>query len=80
MTEDGWCRYCKKGAKESGLTICEDCAIVRHATLEEVKKRIKDLYHQIGKVEVWRAGNDEVCDLCEERVNGIIDQLAQEGK
>ena len=42
--------------------------------LEWLRKRTNDLYHTIGKVKVWRSGNDEVCDLCEEYFKKLIDQ------
>lgn len=43
--------------------------------VEKLKQEIDDLYHKIGKTEVWRAGNDVVCDMCEEFVKEKIDEV-----
>ena len=41
----------------------------------ELKKSIDDLYHQLGKVQVWNASNDLVCELCEALVMKKIDEI-----
>ena len=51
-----------------------------HCELGKIREKIKDLYHQIGKVEVWNASNDVVCDLCEEKVDEIINEAQCELK
>lgn len=43
--------------------------------IEKLKKEISDLYHSVGKIEVWRANNDGVCDLCEDYVLKKIEEL-----
>lgn len=42
--------------------------------VEQLKADITDLYHKIGKAEVWRASNDVVCDLCEEYIKKKIEE------
>ena len=51
-----------------------------HCELGKIREKIKDLYHQIGKVKVWNASNDVVCDLCEEKVDEIINETQCELK
>lgn len=65
---------------ECGSVQCAICS--RHLTsaVALLKERINDLYHKIGKVEVWCKSNDEVCDMCEEFVLKEIDYCFQIGK
>ena len=45
------------------------------SAVEMLKKSIEDLYHRIGKAEVWRAGgSDVVCDMCEDFMIKKIDK------
>ena len=46
-----------------------------HDRIIKLKNEITDLYHKIGKIEVWSAGNDEVCDMCEEYVLEKIKEI-----
>lgn len=44
-------------------------------SIEKLKVETYDLYHKLGKVEVWKASNDEVCDMCEEFVHKKINEI-----
>jgi len=47
---------------------------LKNDAVEGLKKDITDLYHKIGKVEVWEASNDVVCEMCEEYVISMINK------
>lgn len=42
------------------------------------KQEIYDSYHKIGRVEIWNASNDLVCDIVEERAIKIIEEAFKE--
>ena len=44
---------------------------------DELELDMYNLYSQLDKTEVWKLGNDEVCDLCEELVKKIIRKSKQ---
>jgi hypothetical protein len=51
-------------------------------TKDNLHKELYDLYHKIGKTEVWRASNDGVCDMCEDhalkQIDGAIKALLED--
>lgn len=47
---------------------------------KEIELLIDDLYHKVGKVNVWRASNDVVCDLCEEYIKKKLKELSEKEK
>ena len=50
------------------------------SALALLKDKINDLYHKLGKADVWGYGNDEVVDLCEEHIKKAIDECFQIGR
>jgi hypothetical protein len=72
------CPYCTHDHRQDHIDFCRIAQQngVRF-TIERIFPEIEDLYHSVGKVEVWRANNpDLVCDLCEEYVKKVINAVA----
>jgi hypothetical protein len=43
--------------------------------LRDLKYETDDLYRQLGKLNVWAATNEEVCDMCEVLVKKHINEV-----